>query len=67
MIRQSFQRFDQDGHGHVTLDQARHILTDLLGFSPQKCQNAIDTYDKDGDGTIDYEEFVDFYAMVEEE
>ena len=66
-IRQSFQRFDRDGCGYVSLGQAQHILMDLLGFSEQKCQDAIETYDKDHNGKIDYEEFVEFFSMVEEE
>ena len=66
-IRHSFKRFDSVDCGFVSLEQARHILIDLLGFSEEKCAHAIDIYDKDGNGQIDYEEFVDFYAMVEEE
>lgn len=43
------------------------ILRELLGYSEEKCRQAIKMYDKNKDGNIDYEEFIDFYAMVEHE
>ena len=51
----------------MTLEQAQEILQGLLGFSEQKCTQTIEMYDKNGDGKIDYEEFLEFYSMLEEE
>ena len=66
-VRQTFRKFDTDEKGFVTLDQAKEILEGLLGFSPEKCGQTIEMYDKNHDGKIDYEEFLEFYSMLEEE
>ena len=67
MIRQTFKKFDEDGDGFVTSKQARHVLQDVLGFSAQKSETTMATYDRKNDGKIVYEDFIEFYSMVEEE
>lgn len=66
-IRKAFKKFDEGGHGYVSDEHARQILQDYLGFSEQKSLKAIETYDKNKDGRIDYEEFLEFFTMMEEE
>lgn len=66
-IHQAFQDFDEDGFGYVPNARAEQILGELLGYSKEKCRQAIEMFDKNKDGNIDYEEFIDFYAMVEQE
>lgn len=66
-IHQAFQDFDEDGLGFVTNDRAREILSELLGFSEEKSRKTIEMYDRNKDGNIDYEEFIDFYSMIEQE
>ena len=62
-----FRRFDTTGQGYVTFSQAQSVLEDMLGFSSKKCARTIQAYDKNKDGKIDYEEFMEFYTMMEEE
>ena len=62
-----FRRFDTEGNGYVSFAQAQNVLEDMLGFSSEKCAKTIEAYDKNGDGKIDYEEFMEFYTMMEEE
>ncbi len=66
-IRQAFRHFDMEGKGYVTYKEAEQILQGLLGFSSEKCKTTIEAYDKNKDGKIDYEEFLEFYSMLEEE
>lgn len=66
-IHQAFQDFDEDGLGFVTNDRARQILSELLGFSEEKSEKTVETFDRNKDGNIDYEEFIDFYSMIEQE
>lgn len=62
-----FRKFDAASNGYVTFDQAQRVLEDMLGFSPEKCTRTMEAIDKDRDGKIDYEEFTEFYTMMEEE
>ena len=66
-IRGAFQRFDKDKQGSVSLEQACDILQGYLGFSETKAKQTVDVHDKNKDGRIDYEEFLEFFSMMEEE
>ena len=66
-IRKAFQHFDKDRKGYVSNEEAEQILQGMLGFSHERCKKAIETLDKNQDGKIDYEEFLGFYSMLEEE
>jgi len=66
-IHQAFQDFDEDGLGFVANDRARYILSELLGFSEERSKKTVEMFDKNKDGNIDYEEFIDFYSMIEQE
>ncbi|KAK2168878.1 hypothetical protein LSH36_13g01000 [Paralvinella palmiformis] len=66
-IRAAFQLFDKEQQGYVTLEQACQILQGYLGFSKAKANDTIQLYDKNKDGKIDYEEFLEFFSMIEEE
>lgn len=66
-IRQSFKSFDREGKGYIGLSQASEILQTILGFSEDKSEKVISRLDRNHDEKIDYEEFVEFYALVEDE
>ena len=46
---------------------AELILGSLMSFPSERCKKTIELYDKNNDGHIDYEEFLQFYSMMEEE
>ncbi|KAM3863848.1 calcium-binding protein 5b [Diretmus argenteus] len=59
-LKDAFKEFDMDGDGSITSDELRHAVMKLLG--EQTSKNEIDAVvreaDNNGDGTVDFEEFV---------
>jgi len=66
-IREAFRHFDKEHAGSVKNEHAAEIMQGMLGFSESRSQKALEIYDKNKDGRIDYEEFLEFYSMLEEE
>ena len=58
-IKEAFKVFDKDGSGFVSSAELRHVMTDL---GEKLCEEEVDEMvreaDVDGDGQINYEEFV---------
>ena len=65
---EAFQKVDKNGDGHVSPDELRVIMTDHCGeaLSASEIDKMIRDADCDGDGEIDYEEFVGMMADAEE-
>ncbi|XP_030263280.1 calcium-binding protein 5b [Sparus aurata] len=59
-LKEAFREFDIDGDGSITSGELRHAMIKLLG--EQTSQNEIEAVvkeaDNNGDGTVDFEEFV---------
>ncbi|KAM9844248.1 calcium-binding protein 5b [Aulostomus maculatus] len=59
-LKEAFREFDIDGDGSITSDELRHAMVKLLG--EHTCKKEIDAVvkeaDNNGDGTVDFEEFV---------
>ncbi|XP_040918900.1 calcium-binding protein 5b [Toxotes jaculatrix] len=59
-LKDAFKEFDIDGDGSITSDELRNAMIKLLG--EQTSKNEIDAVvreaDNNGDGTVDFEEFV---------
>lgn len=56
---QAFARFDENGDGQITRQELFNALSDpALGVDPKEIDEIIDQVDQDGNGTIDYVEFV---------
>ncbi|EZG72286.1 calmodulin [Gregarina niphandrodes] len=56
---EAFQVFDREGNGLITAQELRHVLTQLgEKLSPEEADLMISEADVDGDGQINYEEFV---------
>ncbi|OAV98550.1 hypothetical protein PTTG_01815 [Puccinia triticina 1-1 BBBD Race 1] len=58
-IREAFKVFDKDGNGFISAAELRHVMTNLgEKLSDQEVEEMIREADVDGDGAINYEEFV---------
>ena len=63
-IRQSFQKYDEDGNGVITREEFRKIVeakyqTKLM---PSQIDEMMDKADANGSGMIDYEEFLKAFS-----
>jgi len=63
-VRRQFADYDRDGDGLVSLEEAHGVLQRQLGFSVEQSVALVQRYDRNGDGKLNYEEFVRFYAKV---
>ena len=53
---------NKDGNGFISRTELRHVMMNLgEAISEEECDAMVDEADKDGDGSINYEEF---YAMM---
>ena len=58
-IKEAFKVFDKDGNGFISAAELRHIMTNLgEKLSDEEVDEMIREADIDGDGQINYEEFV---------
>lgn len=56
---EAFKVFDKDGNGFITSQELRHVMTNLgEKITQEEADGMIKEADLDGDGRIDYEEFV---------
>jgi Ca2+-binding EF-hand superfamily protein len=63
LLESTFAKFDLDGNGYVTLDEASAILlNDPFRFPADKVLVLLKRFDKDSNGKLDYREFAGFYA-----
>ncbi|KAI8597479.1 putative calmodulin [Dissophora ornata] len=58
-IKEAFKVFDKDGNGFISAAELRHVLTNLgERLTDSEVDEMIHEADVDGDGQINYEEFV---------
>merc|ERR1711907_271973 len=64
-LREAFELFDTDGSGAIDIAEL-HTAMSALGFEPKKSEieKMVRDMDKDGDATVDLEEF---YIMIAEQ
>merc|ERR1711982_88797 len=56
---EAFKVFDRDGNGFISAAELRHVMTNLGGkLTDEEVDEMIREADVDGDGQINYEEFV---------
>ncbi|KXH60838.1 calmodulin [Colletotrichum nymphaeae SA-01] len=57
-LKNAFKVFDRDGSGTISAEELRHVLTSLgENMTAAEIDEMIQMADKDGDGSIDYDEF----------
>jgi len=58
-IKEAFKVFDKDGNGYISAAELRHVMTNLgEKLSDSEVDEMIREADIDGDGQINYDEFV---------
>jgi calmodulin len=58
-LREAFRVFDKDQNGFITSDELRHVMTNLgEKLTDAEVQEMVQEADTDGDGRINYDEFV---------
>merc|ERR1719231_1654195 len=58
-ILEAFEVFDKDGNGYISAAELRHVMTNLgEKLTDEEVDEMIREADVDGDGQINYEEFV---------
>lgn len=58
-IREAFKVFDKDGNGFISAAELRHVMTNLgEKLTDEEVDEMIREADVDGDGQINYDEFV---------
>ncbi|XP_030854434.1 calmodulin-alpha [Strongylocentrotus purpuratus] len=58
-IREAFRVFDKDGNGYISAAELRHVMTNIgENLTIEEVDEMIREADVDGDGQVDYEEFV---------
>ena len=58
-LRKAFQQYDKDGNGYITAKELREVMEGVgEQLSSKEVQKMINAADSDGDGRIDYTEFV---------
>jgi len=63
-LKATFNVFDQDGNGHITEDELFNVMNSLsIGVTKNRVKKMMAIADKDKNGTIEFEEFVEVIAM----
>jgi calmodulin len=58
-IREAFKVFDKDGNGFISAAELRHVMTNLgEKLTDEEVDEMIREADVDGDGQVNYDEFV---------
>ena len=64
-VVEAFRVFDEDGNGFITADELHHNMTNLgQKLSTEEANDMIKKADVDGDGQINYEEFVKMKSVI---
>ena len=64
-IASAFKEFDRDRNGFISLGEAHAVLESKLGYTPEKTRKLLRMCDKNGDGQLSYDEFIDFFTKVQ--
>ncbi|PIC36045.1 hypothetical protein B9Z55_015189 [Caenorhabditis nigoni] len=63
MIREAFKIFDRDGNGVITANEFKLFMINMgMCFDECEVEEMMNEVDCDGNGEIDYEEFVKIFS-----
>lgn len=62
--RKAFKKYDKDDSGSVERDEAKIVLLKELAFDDQQVEQLLDTFDRNRDNKLSYDEFAALYAAV---
>jgi calmodulin len=64
VVKTAFDKYDADGSGTMEIDELEQMLEHELRepIPPEDLQAAIQEMDKDGNGVVDFEEFLDWFT-----
>ena len=64
VVKAAFDKFDEDGSGTMEIDELGAMLSHELRepVPEEELQNAIQEMDADGNGVVDFEEFLDWFT-----
>ena len=65
-VEEAFRRYDTGKTGSISLKEAHVVLESRLGFGKDASKRLVRMCDKNRDGQLSYDEFVDFYFRVKE-
>ena len=56
--------FDEDGDGFVTVSEAHYVLEQVLGYSVEQTKKLFGAADKNNDGKLNKDEFIEFFFKM---
>uniref|UniRef100_A0A2C9K3E6 EF-hand domain-containing protein n=1 Tax=Biomphalaria glabrata TaxID=6526 RepID=A0A2C9K3E6_BIOGL len=63
-LREAFKVFDRDGNGFITASELRYTMTNLgEKMTDKEVDQMIDEADRNGDGRVDYNEFIEMIVQ----
>ncbi|KAK6171162.1 hypothetical protein SNE40_019410 [Patella caerulea] len=64
-LREAFRVFDKDGNGYISAHELRHVMTNLGEIlTDHEVNEMIKEADLDGDGLVNYEDFMTFASEL---
>ncbi|XP_068673336.1 uncharacterized protein [Montipora foliosa] len=66
-LREAFMKFDRDGNGYISPDELLYVVCNSgERLSREEAEELISMFDKNADGQLSWEEFVEFFKCDKE-
>lgn len=66
-LREAFKKFDRDGNGYISPDELLYVVCNSgEKLSREEAEELIGMFDKNADGQLSWEEFVEFFKCDKE-